>query len=156
MKNIRILYWITLILTILIAISAIVDTIFFIKMKSTFEPANENTYLGYYSMFVNSFLKLFLIVGLFYVQRSLGLFLKDRNFNITSTKHMKTAGLFIAMYGLAYIVFQINFINSAELSALITNIVEHITVILIGFGVYSFSEILKRGELIQQENDLTI
>ncbi|WP_028376898.1 hypothetical protein [Leeuwenhoekiella sp. MAR_2009_132] len=156
MKKIKILYWILLAITILISISIVTDFFYSINMKSTFEVANQNTILGYYTQFIYPVLFTVLILGLVYILFALKAIIVFGGFNSRSTMNFKYAGTAIGLYGFGYLLFQLNFIYSIDASKIFTNSVSSIFITIIGYGIYSFSEILKTGELLKQENDLTV
>jgi len=156
MKKIKILYFILCVIVIILSISIVTDFIFTLYMKSTFEEANQNTILGYLTQFVYPALYTILILGLIFILLGLRAMIQLGGFNSKSTTNFKYSGIAIGSYGMAYLIFQLNFINTAETYRIFTNSVTSIFIVIVGFGIYSFSEILRSGERLKEENDLTV
>jgi len=114
----------------------------------------EGTF-GIFTFYIGLFLSVLFVLGLFYTQKMLALFYKNLYFDLKSIGFMKKAGFCFVLFSVLSLIkngFQsFESINSQLFDYLLT-----FTILLIGFGMLAFTDILKKGNKIQEENDLTV
>lgn len=97
-----------------------------------------------------------LIIGLYLIHQSFTSFMRRSYFNSKSAIYMSSGGYVLAAIGLAGLVIDLTGLNSLPDSGLIMTIIANCMLLLIGFGLTAVSDIIKKGENIKRENDLTI
>ena len=107
--------------------------------------------------------KLVSSVGFYYFYRSCAMFIKRGYFNYKSSVYLKTGGYILMIKSaLSLIIITVITIDTSELSDsqskadLIMNISSCITSFIIGFSLIAASDVIKKGNVLKQENDLTI
>jgi len=102
-----------------------------------------------------------LLLGLIYIERGLSYCIKNGYFNSKSILKFKRGGLFFIFSGLISLImgaimlfFQTNTILVQNL--MYQNISKSFLILVIGLGLVIISDFIKKGNIIQSENDLTI
>lgn len=106
--------------------------------------------------YISSAMIVLLSTGLYLVHQSFTSFIKRSFFNRKSAVYLSSGGYILAATGLIGFVMDIIRWNALSESSLITNIAANTMLLLIGFGLTAVSDIIKKGENIKRENDLTI
>ena len=152
MRKIKFLNW-TLILFIgLTTLGILGNIIVSIAYKDTFLRNNEDLIISYYS---TSFLSCILVFGLYQVQQAFSSFIKNTYFNSNSARFLKKGGFILIINGLLSVIYNL-VIASKDLNMIITNYIMYATIIMVGIGLMAVSDIVSKGETIEQENFLTI
>jgi len=101
-----------------------------------------------------------LFAGLIFIERGLHHIIKNGYFNIKSAINVKRGGLFLIISGVLSLIRGAILLNSNVPSVLKSNITQNISeyllISIVGFGLIIISDFIKKGNQIQQENDLTI
>lgn len=109
----------------------------------------------------NSVLTLIFTFGLYFIYRSCAMFISRGYFNSKSALYLKRGGYILAISALLnfiialprLVIFLSAKANSKENPI---NINSSITLLIIGFALVAASDIIKNGNKLKQENDLTI
>lgn len=115
----------------------------------------NNEYFGLFAFYIGLFLSGLFIIGLFYTQKTLKLFSKDMFFNSKSIESLKKAGMLFFAFSILSLIKNI-FKQFESVNVQLFDYLLTFTILLIGFGMLTFTDILKKGEKIQEENKLTI
>lgn len=113
----------------------------------------------YFDFIMYSCFALSIIIGLFFVQRALSLIIKNGIFNNIAAKKLKNGGLFFLISGLGSILYRIIiFIRKPDPNSefFFSNVEKNFLLIMIGFSIYIMADVIKNGNLLKQENELTI
>ena len=94
------------------------------------------------------------IAGLFFIQKALSHFSKREFFTEQSIKYLKTSGYLFILFSLSCMVYNTSYFSSNE--TLIINLIMYTLILFIGLGLICFSNIIKEGKNLKQENELTI
>lgn len=155
MKKIKILNW-SLILFIALAIISIVANFGMLLFDyNNFEMIYSKSKLGMISFYIINTLTFMLLYGLYQVQQSFSSFIQNSFFNSKSSEFLKKGGFILILNGLLSGIANLFPVNeSTEIS--ITNYMMYAMIILVGIGLMAVSEIVAKGESIEQENSLII
>lgn len=115
----------------------------------------NNEYFGWFTFYIGLFLSVLFIMGLFYTQKTLKLFSKDMFFNSQSIESLKKSGILFLIFAVLSLTKNI-FKSFESVNVQIFDYLLTFTILLIGFGMLTFVDILKKGKKIQEENELTI
>ncbi len=99
------------------------------------------------------------IIGLFFLQRAFYLIIKKGIFNIRTISNFKKAGLFVLISGIGSTLFNSYMIfTDSEITShnFFFNFEKDFLLILIGFGLFILADIIENGNILKQENELTI
>lgn len=99
------------------------------------------------------------IIGLFFLQRAFYLIIKKGVFNTGTNSNFKKAGLFFLISGVGSTLFNsyMIFTDSDNTSHnFFFNFEKDFLLIMIGFGLFILADIIKNGNILKQENELTI
>ncbi|RWX00218.1 DUF2975 domain-containing protein [Flavobacterium cerinum] len=99
---------------------------------------------------------LLLITGLWYIHQSFTFFIQRSFFNFKSALYLSKGGYIIAATGIISFTYNMTKLAGKSREELITNIILNCLMLIIGFGLTAVADIIKKGESIKQENDLTI
>ena len=160
MKKIKILHWFVIILITSYSLY------FLANMYLTFYPPefmnfNKEFYnkfiFGYYTQFVGLVFSIVLFIALFFLKNGLNLTIKKGFFNQNSSVNLKTAGKLFLIYGLLNLIWDtiLLFYSKGELY-FAAGISSDMLLILIGFSLFIIVDFIDNGNILQQENDLTI
>ena len=96
------------------------------------------------------------MVGSFKIQHGVNYIIKEGFFNNTSEIKFRVAGKIFILFAIFRIIYIIISIEDVNLNELINSSVLAFLVILVGLGLLIFSDFIKNGGVLKQENDLTI
>ncbi|WP_170148510.1 hypothetical protein [Lacinutrix venerupis] len=113
--------------------------------------------LGYYTQFVGLAFSLILFIALFFLKNGLKLTISKGFFNQKSSEKLKIAGNLFLIYGVLCLIWDtiLLFYSKGELY-FVAGISSDILLILIGFSLFIIVDFIDNGNILQQENDLTI
>lgn len=156
MTKIKILS-LTLKLFIWIYMTGIVCLLYFIYTTSL-NPEIPSVYQLY---FCNSvFSSIAFIVAIYFLEKSCSLFIERTYFNHKSKLYLKRSGIILMALGTWGLASSFAIPETISMESLFknfsSNIGSNITLFIIGFGLLAIADIIKKGEKLKQENDLTI
>lgn len=98
--------------------------------------------------------------GLFFLQRSCSMFVKRTYFNSKSGRYLKISGYIFmasALFGFALAFTKLEWAPKKDIfSDFTSELGYNLTLLFVGFGLTAVADIIKKGENIKRENDLTI
>ena len=97
-----------------------------------------------------------LIFALFNIQKGLQSFIKEGFFNLKSSQHFKKSGYLLLIISLFGILISLQGIDGAAKGETISDIIIYLLLLSIGIGLLAFSDVIKKGNSIETENNLTI
>lgn len=115
-----------------------------------------NFIFGDYTQLLNFSLPLINLIGLIVVKRGLGYIISQGFFNTSCSVYFKNAGKIFLMSGFLGLVFNTILLYRSEELLFFGEMGQGFLLMIIGFSLYVVSDILLGGNLIKQENDLTI
>lgn len=154
MKKIKILHGF-LVALIMLYIAHFYSLIF-IMPKVLPDSIYEKTLFGYSTYYIEVCFSIIFFIGLIFTQRSLYFIIKKGLFNIKSAQLFKTGGFLLVISGFLVFVFGLFSIISTKNELYINRILQSIPILIIGFSLIIFSDFIKKGGVLKQENDLTI
>jgi hypothetical protein len=155
MKKIKILNWSLIIFIVLGTIGLLGNIAQLLFEKQAFEKIYANKSFGINSAYIMIALTGSLLFGLFQVQQSFSYFIKNSFFNSKSAILLKKGGFILILNGILSGVNNL-FFHNKSVDSLITNYMMYAMIVLIGIGLMAVSDIINKGEIIEQENLLTI
>jgi hypothetical protein len=159
MTKFKILKW-ALKLFISLCLFTIAVNIFILFMVTADDYPLKNFKIGSYLFSIAS--SLLLIIGLFFIHQSITFFIRRGYFNLKSASHLKKGGYILAVKALlSFLLAAVNFDSQVFEKAnknisFVSDINANLTLLTIGFALIAVSDIIKKGNKIKQENDLTI
>ena len=150
MKKIKVFHWFLVILLVLFTIGFLTNIYLFQSFPSEIRTG----------LLITSFFSLLIILAAFFLQRALYRIIKNGFFSTIVSKQFNISGLFFLLSGLGDFIFNI-VKKSKDLDAVsqlyfFPNLATDFLLIMIGFGLFILAEFVENGNVIQQENDLTI
>lgn len=156
MKKVKLLYRL-LILTNSLSIILIGVQITLLVIPDLFSSkVYEDHVLGSFNNLVLTGLLTVIVIGSIKVQQGIQSIIKNGFFNHKSEVKFKNAGWIFIGFALCRIIYIIITIREFELNDLINNSILAFVVILLGIGLLIFSDFIKNGGILKDENDLTI
>jgi hypothetical protein len=157
MKKIIILNWVVKIYIGLLILAVPINECLRYKMS------NEEITLMYkdsifenYSPFVMLIQIAVLILALLYIQKGLQGFIKEGFFNFKSSEKFNRSGYLLLLLSVSGIIIRLfSMIQSPE-DQILSDIIMYLLLLAIGFGLLAFSDVIKKGNIIEGENNLTI
>ena len=155
MKKIKILNSSLIIFIALGVISIITNFGMMIYDYQYIEMIYSKSGFGMISFYIMSGLTFMLLLGLYQVQQSFSSFIRNSFFNSKSAKLLKKGGLLLIANGILSGLNSMFFFYKTP-ESIIANYMMNAMIILIGIGLMAISEIISKGESIEQENLLII
>lgn len=113
-----------------------------------------------YSHFViNISISLMIIVGLFFLERALYSVVRNGFFSNTIYSNFRRAGLFFFIAGFGRAIFDVVIIfriSDRIIELLYSNLGQDFLLLMVGFSLFILADIIKNGNILKMENDLTI
>ena len=143
--------------TITIFIHLSYQVIYFESWKGINEVISKGSFLGESIWVVQNGIYLINLIGTIYICIALFEIIKKGYFNLKTARSFKIAGLFLCFvavldFVIAMLELSVSFHEEYQFAYLMVNAL----LFLIGFGVLIISQIIKKGALLKQENELTI
>lgn len=105
-------------------------------------------------------LALILTIGFYFIQQSCAMFIQRGYFNSKSALYLTRGGYIIAATAiLSFILLLTKLeipVETKSIANIITNVGYNTMLLIVGFALVAVSDIIKKGESIKLENDLTI
>lgn len=158
MKKIKILNGFVLVLIVIYLLHFVgnVYLTFFIDFTNQFEELYKDFIFGYYTQFVSFAFSVVTFIGLLFIKNGLVEIIKKGFFNVMSAAKLKTAGKLFLVSGFFSLMFNIVLLFRSEEVLFFGEMGQSFLLMIIGFGLYIIADILQNGNLLKQENELTI
>ena len=104
---------------------------------------------------------LMFVIGLYYIHQSCTMFIRRGYFNTKSAQYLSTGGYIMMFKAIISLILVAVFLDPKKdtielIRNLESNISFNIILIIIGLSLVAISDIIKQGEIIKTENDLTV
>ena len=97
-----------------------------------------------------------LILALFNIQKGLQAFIKEGLFNFKSSKRFKRSGYLLLLLSVSGIIIRLVGMSHTPKDQILSDIIMYLLLLAIGIGLLAFSDVIKKGNIIETENNLTI
>jgi len=156
MKNVKLLY--RLLIFINLATIVLIGIQFFALVIPDLyhSKSYDNHVLGTFNNLILTGLLVVIVIGSFKIQHGIKYIIKDGFFNSISESKFRSAGLIFIVFAICRVIYILIIMSEFKLSELINNLIMAFLVVLVGMGVLIFSDFIKNGGVLKEENDLTI
>ncbi len=156
MKKVKLLYRLLIFIN-LATFVLIVTQIFGLVIPDIVNSSQtKNHVLGAFNNLILTGLLSVILMGSFKIQQGIKHIIKDGFFNRISELKFRKAGLIFVGFALLRTAYIILARNEFKLNELINSFIMAFLVVLVGMGLLIFSDFIKNGGVIKEENDLTI
>jgi hypothetical protein len=97
-----------------------------------------------------------LITAIVNIHNGLTAFIKDGYFNLRSSKQFIISGYLLIIIGASAIIFSMLYITETPREQTLIDIIIDLLLLGIGIGLLAFADVIKKGNKIETENNLTI
>lgn len=156
MRKVKLLYQLLAFINVVTVVLIGVQIIFLVIPDLYQGKVYEKHVLGMFNNLVLTGLLVFIVIGSFKIQQAIRYIIKDGFFNEKSKIKFKLAGNIFISFAICRIIYIIIVRSEFKLNELIHNLMLAFLVVLIGIGLLIFSDFIKNGGLLKEENDLTI
>jgi len=118
--------------------------------------AYEDNVLGAFDNLVLTSLLAVIVIGSFKIQQGIQYIIKDGFFNSKSEFKFKLAGKIFIGFAVCRLLYIGITMQAFKLNELINNAILAFVVVLVGIGLLIFSDFIKNGGILKEENELTI
>ena len=156
MKKIKLLYRLLILINILTTVMIAVQVFALVIPDLYHSKTYENNVLGSFNNLVLTGLLIIILFGSFKIQQGIQAIIKNGFFNPKSEVSFKQAGKTFIFFTFLRVVYIVIINSEFKLNELINNSILAFLVLLVGIGLLIFSDFIKNGGVLQEENDLTI
>ncbi|QRM88530.1 DUF2975 domain-containing protein [Lacinutrix sp. WUR7] len=129
---------------------------FFSDFTDKFRAINKDFFFGYYTQFIIMAFPVFTFIGLLFIKKGLSVIIKEGFFNLKSATQFKTGGKLFLVSGILSFLFDFIIMYDSKSMVLLGNLGQDFLLMIVGFSLYIVADILQSGNIMQQENKLTI
>ncbi|RTY81954.1 hypothetical protein EKL99_11500 [Flavobacterium sp. ZB4P23] len=97
-----------------------------------------------------------LILALFNIQKGLQGFIKEGFFNFKGSERFKRSGYLLLLLSVYGIIIRLLGMSQKPKDQILSDIIMYLLLLAIGIGLLAFSDVIKKGNIIETENNLTI
>jgi hypothetical protein len=151
MKKITILNWVLKILAI-----PINECLRYNMSNEALTLKYKDSVFGNYSPYIMLAIIALLIIALLNIQKGLQGFIKDGYFNFKSSERFKISGYLLLILSITMLMISFLAIEQASEIEILSDIIINLLLIAIGIGLLAFSDVIKKGNVLKTENDLTV
>lgn len=157
MKKITILNWVLKIfIGILILAIPINECLRYNMSNEALTLKYKDSVFGNYSPYIMLAIIALLIIALLNIQKGLQGFIKDGYFNFRSSERFKISEYLLLMISIIGITISLLGMKQSSETEILSNTVMYLLLIAIGIGLLAFSDVIKKGNVLKTENDLTV
>lgn len=157
MKKIIILNWVLKIFIALLILAVPINEV--LRYNLSNEAINlmyKDSIFGNFSPYVMFLRIAILIFALFNIQKGLQGFIKEGFFNFKSSERFNRSGYLLLVLSVSGIIITLLGMNQSQEVETLSNIIIDLLLLAIGIGLLAFSDVIKKGNSIETENNLTI
>lgn len=157
MKKIIILNWVLKIFIGLVVVAIPINE--YLRHNISNEALSviyKDSVFGYYSPYIMLLRILISIIALLNIQKGLRGFIKDGYFNFKSSAKFKISGYLLLMISIVGITISLLGTKQTSETEILSDIIIYLLLIAIGIGLLAFSDVIKKGNVLENENNLTI
>lgn len=157
MKKIIVLNWVLKIfIAILIFAIPINECLRYDLSDDAITLMYKDSIFGNFSPYVMLTRIAILLFALLYIQQGLQAFIKEGFFNLKSSAKFKKSGYLLFFISIFGIIISLLGINASAKSETLFAIIMSLLLLSISIGLLAFSDVIKKGNSIEIENNLTI
>ena len=97
-----------------------------------------------------------LILTILNIQKGLQAFIKEGVFNFKSSERFKRSGYLLLLLSVSGIIIRLLGMSQTPKDQILSDIIMYLLLLAIGIGLLAFSDVIKKGNIIETENNLTI
>lgn len=129
---------------------------YFSNFLNKFNGLYEDYIFGYYTQFVSLFFSIITFIGLLYIKKGLRITLNNGLFNAKSSQNFIKAGRYFLISGLLGCIFEFVIFLHSNGIYMLAGLGQYFLLIILAFVLYIIADIIKNGNDLKIENDLTI
>jgi hypothetical protein len=157
MKKIIILNWVLKIFIALLILAVPINEVLRYNLSGEeITLMYRESIFGNFSPYVMLMRIAILIFALFNIQKGLQGFIKEGFFNFKSSERFNRSGYLLLLLSVSGIIITLLGMNQSKDVEILSNIILDLLLLAIGIGLLAFSDIIKKGNIIETENNLTI
>jgi hypothetical protein len=157
MKKIIILNWVLKIfIAILILAIPINECLRYNLSDDAITLMYKDSIFGNFSPYIMLTRIAILLFALFYIQQGLQAFIKESFFNLKSSAKFKKSGYLLFFISIFGTIISLLGISASAKGETLFDIIMYLLLLSIGIGLLAFSDVIKKGNGIEIENNLTI
>lgn len=97
-----------------------------------------------------------LILAILNIQKELQAFIKEGLFNFKSSERFKRSGYLLLLLSVSGIIIRLFGMSQTPKDQVLADIIMYLLLLANGIGLLAFSDVIKKGNIIETENNLTI
>lgn len=157
MKKIIILNWVLKIFIALLILAVPINEVLRYNLSNeAITLMYKDSIFGNFSPYVMFMRIAILIFALFNIQKGLQGFINEGFFNFKSSERFNRSGYLLLVSSVSGIIITLLGMNQSQDVETLSNIIMDLLLLAIGIGLLAFSDVLKKGNSIETENNLTI
>ena len=157
MKKIIILNWVLKIFIGLLILAVPINEVLRYNLSNeAITLMYKDSIFGNFSPYVMLMRIAILIFALFNIQKGLQGFIKEGFFNFKSSERFSRSGYLLLLLSVSGIIITLLGMNQSQDVETLSNIIIDLLLLAIGIGLLAFSDVIKKGNIIETENNLTI
>lgn len=157
MKKVIILNWILKIfIAILILAIPINQCLRYNISNEALTVLYKDSVFGNYTPYIILLRIAVVIIALLNTQKALKAFIKDGYFNLKSSLRLKRSGSLLLIISIIGLIISILDMKQSSERDLLLDIIIYLLIVAISLGLLAFADVIKKGNIIEIENNLTI
>lgn len=157
MKKIIILNWVLKIFIALLILAVPINEVLRYNLSNeAITLMYKDSIFGNFSPYVMLMRIAILIFALFNIQKGLQGFINEGFFNFKSSERFNRSGYLLLVLSVSGIIITLLGMNQSQDVETLSNIIMDLLLLAIGIGLLAFSDVIKKGNSIEAENNLTI
>jgi hypothetical protein len=157
MKKIIILNWVLKILIAILILAMPVDQCLRYNLSNgALTLLYKGSIFGNYSPYIMLLRITVVIIALFNIQKGLQAFIKNGYFNLKSSVRLNRSGYLLLSISILVIIISLIGMRQSTERELLSDIIMYLLKIAISIGLLAFSDVIKNGNIIESESNLTI
>jgi hypothetical protein len=157
MKKIIILNWVLKIFIALLILAVPINEVLRYNLSNeAITLMYKDSIFGNFSQYVMLIHIAILMFALFNIQKGLQGFINEGFFNFKSSERFNRSGYLLLVLSVSGIIITLLGMNQSQDVETLYNIIMDLLVLAIGIGLLAFSDVIKKGNSIETENNLTI
>jgi len=157
MKKIIILNWVLKIFIALLILAVPINEVLRYNLSGEeITLMYRESIFGNYSPYIMLARIAVLIFALLNIQKGLQGFIKEGFFYFKSSERFNRSGYLLLFLSISGIIISLLSVDQSEKVEILSNIILDLLLLAIGIGLLAFSDVIKKGNIIETENNLTI
>ncbi|TDE05978.1 DUF2975 domain-containing protein [Flavobacterium sandaracinum] len=157
MKKIIILNWVLKIfIGILLLAIPINECLRYNLSNEAITVMYKDSLFGHFSPYIMLVRIVIVLFALFNIQKGLQAFIKEGFFNIKSSDRFNRSGHLLLLLSVSGIIISLLVMYQSPEEQTLSDIIMYLLLLAIGIGLLAFADVIKKGNTIETENNLTI